>query len=408
MENDLKSYLILLVTFMANITLLLLGVNGIGNDIYGYLVGPGVYDDLNNLYSYAKTLPDPENAMQYTAFTILYGRLFEHSRIVGTTLIVIIGILMPITLLLCALKEYYKHKQFVILLLILSSYPIIFALFRGNPAIVSFLWVINSLVYYFIGRPGYSYLFLLISTLFHPAPSVFGAIFILSGYKRLLLAVTSIAVVHVILYMSLGQSLVETMSDVKLSLVVYRDGYIYGGGGDLYNNSLYMFIKLLVRGDTAMVAYVLRYIFPAMSILLLVMIYLFYRNRSLEEMVVFTLIYYIPLFLVITSPVSADYRLVYLLVPLVFMFLSGYYGVNMYLLLIIMLPKHFVFYSSYWMGLHPESVLVYPDIIKTIGVTINTIINPVLMMILFVYQDRAVAGIAKEAMRMIMVDVDDQ
>lgn len=395
MKTEIRLYLVLTIMLIVNVVMFYLGAHGVGNDIYGYLVGPGVFDDFKNIYAYAKTLPDPKNAMQYTAFTILYGRFFEHDQVLGNTLMVILGILVPIMMLIRVIKEYYNKESLFYAGFILASYPVVFAFFRGNPAIVSFLWVINSVLYFFIGRMRGSYVFLLVATLFHPAPAVFGFMFVLKGFSRLLLVAASVMLMHLLLYFALGPSLMETMSAVKASLVVYKEGYVYGGGGDLYNNSLFMLVKLLFKGDVDVLGYALKGIFPVMVMLLLLMMYMFYRDHSLQDAIAIVVVYYIPIFMAITSPVSADYRLVYLLIPIVFMFLSGYSGLNMYLLLVVILPKHFVFFSSYWIGLHPDSVWVYPDIIRTIGVTLNSYINPVLLLIAYLYRDKELSCMTK-------------
>ena len=70
------------------LTFLLISKFHIGNDILGYMFGPGRFDDFTNLILLSPNLPDNKSPIQYSAFSILFGRIFNDFKIFDNNLIV--------------------------------------------------------------------------------------------------------------------------------------------------------------------------------------------------------------------------------------------------------------------------------------------------------------------------------
>jgi len=277
--------------------------------------------------------------------------------------------------------KYVDKNRLIYIFFILSSYPVLFALFRGNPTLIAVLWTISGVLAFISGDALTSRSSLIIGSFFHPVPALFSVLFLKDGVMSFLKVGLLICVFQLVFYSILGNPLLETMTDVSLSLEKYKVDYIMGGKGDLYNNSLFFIIKIFFMDDISILNFALIFIPLFLLVVVILKAYAGYRIYGRNSALFMFGLYFVPIYLVISSPVSADYRLAYLLVPVVLMLLTRSFGLPFFLLLAALVPKHFVFFSSHWLNLHPEASLVYPDLIKTTGITLNSVLTPTLLLI---------------------------
>lgn len=381
LKNDAVVFYITFAMLFLNVVFFIIGKLGIGNDILGYMTGAGKFDDFYDLFGYASTIPSSDSPIQYTALAIIFGRIFDHHQIVGLIIILFVGIFPPIFLIKREILKYVDKNRLIYIFFILSSYPVLFALFRGNPTLIAVLWTISGVLAFISGDALTSRSSLIIGSFFHPVPALFSVLFLKDGVMSFLKVGLLICVFQLVFYSILGNPLLETMTDVSLSLEKYKVDYIMGGKGDLYNNSLFFIIKIFFMDDISILNFALIFIPLFLLVVVILKAYAGYRIYGRNSALFMFGLYFVPIYLVISSPVSADYRLAYLLVPVVLMLLTRSFGLPFFLLLAALVPKHFVFFSSHWLNLHPEASLVYPDLIKTTGITLNSVLTPTLLLI---------------------------
>jgi len=381
LKNDAVVFYITFAMLFLNVVFFIIGKLGIGNDILGYMTGAGKFDDFYDLFGYASTIPSSDSPIQYTALAIIFGRIFDHHQIVGLIIILFFGVFPPIFLIKREILKYVDKNRLIYIFFILSSYPILFALFRGNPTLIAVLWTISGVLAFISGDALTSRSSLIIGSFFHPVPALFSVLFLKDGVMSFLKVGLLICVFQLVFYSILGNPLLETMTDVSLSLEKYKVDYIMGGKGDLYNNSLFFIIKIIFMDDISILNFALIFIPLFLLVVVILKVYAGYRIYGRNSALFMFGLYFVPIYLVISSPVSADYRLAYLLVPVVLMLLTRSFGLPFFLLLAALVPKHFVFFSSHWLNLHPEASLVYPDLIKTTGITLNSVLTPTLLLI---------------------------
>jgi len=381
LKNDAVVFYITFAMLFLNVVFFIIGKLGIGNDILGYMTGAGKFDDFYDLFGYASTIPSSDSPIQYTALAIIFGRIFDHHQIVGLIIILFVGIFPPIFLIKREILKYVDKNRLIYIFFILSSYPVLFALFRGNPTLIAVLWTISGVLAFISGDALTSRSSLIIGSFFHPVPALFSVLFLKDGVMSFLKVGLLICVFQLVFYSILGNPLLETMTDVSLSLEKYKVDYIMGGKGDLYNNSLFFIIKIIFMDDISILNFALIFIPLFLLVVVILKAYAGYRIYGRNSALFMFGLYFVPIYLVISSPVSADYRLAYLLVPVVLMLLTRSFGLPFFLLLAALVPKHFVFFSSHWLNLHPEASLVYPDLIKTTGITLNSVLTPTLLLI---------------------------
>jgi hypothetical protein len=256
---------------------------------------------------------------------------------------------------------------------------VLFALFRGNAALIASLWSIAGILTFTSGNLFLSRSSFIIGSLFHPVPAFFAVLFLKDGIVSFLKIALPIGVIQLTLYSVLGKPLLEILTIVSMSLDNYKAGYIIGSAGDLYNNSLFIFFKLFFVNDVQSLNSALQLIPLFIFSWVIWKTYKGYKIYGKNSAFLMFGVYFLPICLVISSPVSADYRLSYLLIPVVLMLLTRSLGLPLFLLLAVLIPKHFVYFSTSWLGIHPDATFVYPDM-NNIGITLNSLLNPPLLL----------------------------
>ena len=139
----LKTTVILLV--FINLILFALGRLGVGNDIFGYMTQAGRFDDFFNLFNFAKELPNPNSAIQYTGVSIFLGRFFVNSQIIAT-FIAIIFVISPLMIIFYLLNQVDKNKSKLIILFLLIETTFSFSS-TSPPALTLFTFTLDMIFY---------------------------------------------------------------------------------------------------------------------------------------------------------------------------------------------------------------------------------------------------------------------
>ncbi len=375
----------------SNIFLFLLGYFGVGNDIFSSLIGWeifGRFDDFKNLSAFANRIPNKDIHIQYTSFLIYLGRILPSNFILILT--IIFGLTLPIFLIYRKVNAFRTNYGLWYVLLITMSYPFIFAFFRGNFILPAVLWAILSLLTFFLNKgsedqiqndnylPAFALVF---ASLLHPATSILSLVFVSDNFKKFLKIILSILLLNLFFYSLLDKSLSSTLLNQIESLKLYKTTYVFGGAGDLYNNSLFLLFKIIFFGNDTFLTFFLSLIPFFMGVTIFLRMISINRHYGSQNTTFLFGIYFLPVAIIILSPVSADYKLLFLYLPIIFMFIKKYYEIPFFLFLFSIMPKHFIFFSSYWLSGHPDAIMVYPDLIKTLGITLNSIINPIILFI---------------------------
>ena len=395
MNDRFKPNLILFITtiFFTFYFLFYLGNFRIGYPIFGFLTQLGKFDDFFNNYHFGKILPSYDESYVLSPFLIAFFK-FIPSKL--KMLQFILFTFFSLFLFFKTLK-FYKMKKIYILLFFLS-YPILFSVSRGNAELLSSAILFYSLVLYINSDITKSYKYFLISCLIKPTTILFIFIFkpnIIFSNMRINFIFIFINLISIIL---IEFNIVLYIDKYFAMLSNYKDAYVIGGGGTLFNNSFYGLFKWY----TVNVEFFNMTIHDAIS-----------TSKVLSSEVVNNTIEYISLklktysswsiyvigfssilcllsknfyhkILIISltsilffSPIACDYRLIYMLI-LIMIIIKNSHNFEMtsfekysYLLLlfIIIIPKHFI---SFWI-LSPS---------EFVPMTLNSLINPILLSLL--------------------------
>lgn len=383
-ENKKKINTVIFITCLVNILLFTLGVNGIGNDIWGFLTGNGKFGDFNIdiIFDVVKTHPRPNDSGQFPAFDIIYTKFFDPYKYLLLASNILIGVCIPLYLIYKLSSEKYILGLYVVIIII-TSYPFLFAFYRANPILGSTLWCTFGVFCFLDNKNRRSIFSITLASLIHPTAGIFCLIFIRDGLKNFLLSLFLIIFSQLLCYYLINYDLVSTLYNQFSSLERYKTDYVFGNYGDLYNNSLFILAKIIFYKHQSFL-----HLFLSTAPLVLAMIILIQGIRitkayGFKSFCNSMAIYYLPIWVILSTGVAADYRLLYLNIPIVFMLINNYYKLPLFLLIFACLPKHFLFFSSYWLGLHPNALLVYPSLpaITGVGVTLNSLINPAILLI---------------------------
>lgn len=380
-KKDAHIFYITSAMFFLSIIFFTIGKLGIGNDTLEGMLGSSRFNDFYAVFSYAPTIPDPVDAVQYSALSIIFGRIFGHHQLVGLIIILLVGIFLPIYLIRREILKFFDKNALIYIVFLISSYPILFAFFRGNPALIGSLWSILGVLSFISGSAFVSRYAFIFGSLFHPAPAIFSVLFLKDGIVSFIKMVLLIGLLQLLFYAALGKPLLDTLGDVNLSLEVYKAAYIIGRGGDMYGNSLFLPIKFVFGGNVQVLNIFLSFIPLFIFTIAFFKTYAEHRTYGRNSALFMFGLYFLPICLVIASPVSADYRLAYLLIPVMLMLLTRSFGLPFFLLLAVFLPKHFVYFHSEGFGMYPSATVIYPVSPTVIITTINAFLNPLLLLI---------------------------
>lgn len=336
---------------------------------FGYLmIGRGRFADFYDIVNVAKEYPNI-GGYCITPWHYSFYNLFDKLGIGANSLFIFYNaaIIILSGLLVTRLKKFYKINTNSIYFVIFS-YPALFGIWRGNTEILSFLLLFLATIYLHQKNSPKSFRWYLASVFIKPNYLINGVMFINSINKKTILqGIFFIAISFLLIFIFDNPKHVMDVSSECLAK--YVNSYIVGEGGSLFNNSLYGFIKSILYSlydyreanniSLKIYFYIIKYWWvPLGGISLYAM-----RRLSYEAFLFIVLAGFVFLY-----PISADYRLATLCIPLFFMVITNYekWKFVIYIVLIIMLPKHII-----WFRLTELDV----------NVTLNSFVNPVLLLV---------------------------
>jgi len=211
------------------------------------------------------------------------------------------------------------------------NYPILYTLDRGNIEILCFAFVL--LWFYFYQRKNFvmSGVFLGLAAGTKIFPAVFALCYLRKKQKVPLVAfLVTAALGNLLAMLLLSGGLIENIKNVLESFREFRSLLLVGTGASNYSSSLYSMLKafyyFFYEGHAGSFFYYLAFPFKWLaSIYFLFGIYLFYRIAKYvwqEKPPLWLETYLWAVSIILFPKASYDYRLLYLMLPLMLMFLK--------------------------------------------------------------------------------------
>lgn len=332
------------------------------------MIGRGRFSDFYDIIHVAKNYP---NIGSYciTPYHYYLYEIFNKLKINPNTLFITYNLAIVIlsSLVVVKLKKIFSISTNSIYLLI-YSYPVLFGLWRGNTEVLSFFLLFLASIYLYKQDATKSFKWVLFSVFTKPNFLIYAILYIKSINKKTFLQGMFFIAITFLLVLAFDNP--KHVLDISSAcLVKYVDSYIVGDGGTLFNNSLYGLIKSTMYSlysyheaniiSNSIYSNFIKFwwlIYGAIG---------FYAVRKHS--------YEASLFIIIASfiflyPISADYRLASLCIPLLFMIATNYekWKFVIYTTTVIMLPKHII-----WFRLTELDV----------NVTLNSFVNPILLLV---------------------------
>ena len=364
----------------------------------------GKFDDFFNNFHFGRILPNPKESYMMSPFLIAFFKIVPTKFKFIQFLIFIFSSLY---IYYNSLKKYKIKKIYIILFFL--SYPILFSISRGNIDLLASSFLIIFIFNFLKSDLDKSLKFLLISILLKPTNLLFIFLFkfnfLIKNFKLLFI----FFIVNLLCILIVSFDVIEYITNYFKMLSNYKDAYVIGGGGSLFNNSSWGFYKwyslnISFSGNNFFEAlsapqvlpygvyteaidaikYYLNYFNKISLIFIAISIVLNYltKNNYLKIII-------ITLTTILFSPISADYRLINILIIFLILIndfemisIAKIYKYFMILVLsIVIIPKHFI---SFWVQSPYEFV----------PMTINSLINPLMLLIaliisyLFVFKEK--------------------
>lgn len=367
------------------LVMLLISEMGMGHPLLGYLTyGRGVLDDWLNLFHLANSIPDPNALHIYPPISIVFVRAIKYLFLISD------GVWLFFFIVACCLLSLkIASKDSKIILLLLTSYPVLFGISRGNLEVIAFFLAFLGAICLLNGKTKSFVASTAAGALIKPFP----ILFLVGGthrkWKLITIAVVVYCIINIFFLYLLSNSGLDAYERFSSALGIYKRAMIFEGSGDLFNNSIFSYAWLISETRDNKILYLFQGIaiaFMFCCVLLAFMILGVRQGRSSEVFYQLVCLTFIPVAVILCVPVSADYRLCYLLITVYYLSRPGSAFANnvgarrflTFLCFLILTPKHFILYIS--PGFPP--------------ITIQSYINPLLLITLcisalfFLYKDQ--------------------
>lgn len=341
-----KEAFILAIALVQIFLILYIGNSVLGYPIFKYLIGLGRFDDFFNTISLAEKLPDAQSSYIISPALIL---LFKYIPFKLGPYVFAIYNALCISVIYFSFRKLGVNKLIGFALLV--SYPVLFAISRGNAELAVFAIVLLSISYFIKNEFRTALILILVAITIKPTSLIFLAIFPLKTllhHWRIFLAAF---LANILIISSLNLDILNFMHIYFIMLENYKLAYVYGTGGDLFNNSLFGLLKTgtylftqdsstgseeLIKGISG------TYGFLANFILLACILLVQFAKKTPFSISVWMLAASI----VFLPHVSPDYRLLYLLIPISLMLIKEHCSyienIIFYGTVILLVPKHFI------------------------------------------------------------------
>jgi hypothetical protein len=334
----------------------------------------GTFDDFENLLKIEPSSFAEGNTFGVTPFLV---DLYRQINILPTNLSIWLYSILNVLLILIILYRFLKVKFLV--LLILTSWPFIFLISRGNNDIWVFCILILLSFNLINSKTLNSILAGLLISIDPIICIVFLILFIIFNKIQAKYVLLTIVFLNAPLLIRKDLLTLENLTSFITQLIGFWNKMVVQGNGSLFSNSFDYFIKafsnlIKINPDNLSIMVLLA------IIIVLSMTFLSLLSVKLRDPY-FKYIYFgifITSYLLIFSP-SPDYKLIFLAIPMLGN-LSIQRPINNFrfeflLIISIWLPKHFIYFGA-------------SDIFS--GYTISSLINPILLLILLTYYLRRI------------------
>jgi hypothetical protein len=329
------------------------------------MVGPaGTFDDtLNQIRLSLGYFDKPTSYISVPNLVWFYEKIsgLKHSVIMTAYLMISI---LPILIIA-------RLKKRVDLLLIIGLHPILFSIFRGSFDHILALYICLGFIFISSNPINLSLPLFFAANFIKPSTAIiFGIVYLkhLKSFKLYLISI--IFTLSIILSLQIvGNGLIENAKVFLQSLQEHAHAYYYGDGGLLFNNSIFSLQKLIIykychdnECILSGVSLAINFL-SLLSVFSFIVIALLFLIKKIDTKV--TLVY-LSLIAIFLLPVSPDYRLSLLLIPLMYIILNNNNFTNFdkrffYFTFLIFIPKSFLIFK------------VGPNLNE---VTLSAILNP--------------------------------
>lgn len=350
--------------------------------IYNFLTGNGRFDDF--IGAFHREMPSSHINFIISPLMIFLTNASKAIQSLAHT------VFLSLSFILWIHGTYKITKNMTLTMLIVFTYPMWFAFFRSNSEYLAVALLLNSFAYLFFSvrnrlSQKLSLIFLLLAISIKPTTILFLVLFPLDIIRKNKAFIIFFVLLNFTAIVCNKLNIIDYAFEYYGSLRLYKLEHIIGSGGTLFNNSFYGLFKSFyllwfnqcadsecyssgIRDLTAIYSY----ISSALIIALCICSY-FVRSTILKVGILCVTISFLP-------NISADYRLLYLIVYLIFIFsdiedvISSksklLYLITVILIVLIISPKHYIYFGIF--RSYGESF------------TLQSILNPLLGFALFI------------------------
>jgi hypothetical protein len=385
-QKNRELILLCAALLIADASMLAVSKQDIGFILFDWMFSyPSFFNDWRNLYLLASQLPDPNATHLYSPPVTWFMSIASKHMSYGVSIF-----LFAVPVVLLALALWRLSGDAFVALLVICSYPFLFSVARGNMELHVFLLVFVGLLARAKNHNRLFFLLIFLASLVKPFALMFLLVAARYSWLRIIGIATISAIINVFLLYCLNNLGLDALHRYWAAAQTYERLMVFGPGGDLYNNSFYIFFGKLILDVRNPLAFPLAETI-SLALVSLTTLYsawilgVFDRtgdniSNSLEYITFIML----PILLIWCIPVSADYRLCYFLLSVYFVIFSGsqYFdgrtkGVLLLWYFLIITPKHFIYFGDELSG-----ALRYDSLKPGLHYTLQSSVNPVLMFLL--------------------------
>lgn len=372
---QIKKLRIVVITQFVLISFLFYLSNFIGLNIFKITFSQsGTFDDFENLLKLEPNSFADGKTFGVTPFLVDF---YRQINFLPVNLSIWIYSCFNLLMILFVLNRVIKSK--LLILMVLTSWPLVFLISRGNNDIWVFC-ILLLLSFNLINSKTINSI--LVGLLFSIDPIIclaFSIFFVIFNRLKAKYVLLTIVFLNAPLLIRKDLLTLENLVSFITQLIGFQNKMVVQGDGSLFSNSFNFFVKAFsnlvkFKPDDLIIVVLLFYIIVLLLTLSSLM------SAKLRDPY-FKYIYFgifITAYLLIFSP-SPDYKLIFLAIPMLGN-MSIQPPINKFrfeflLVILIWVPKHFIYFG-------------YSDIFS--GYTISTLINPILLLILFTYYLRRI------------------
>ena len=342
--------------------------------MFNYLTGPGRFDDFFNPIAYSQKDLGQMSSFTLSPLAIYFAKACSISPVASLFLFIGISLLIWFYCIRKILPKY-------LIVPLLFSYPILFSISRGNYEITISGLIFLAIIFLYFTNLKNKYTFALImitlGASLKPTCILFYFLIPINEMLKKWYIFVVFGVLNLMIIYALYPSLTMYYQSMQFTLMAYYNDYIIGGGGSMFNNSLWGLVKIfylyfggyknqfeLVQNLNLWYGFY-KYI-NLLSIALLVLLVINSKN-------ILNKIGLVTIATILLNGISADYKVIYMLiyVCLLINYLKTSEKVDNKIFFIIIasilviIPKHFLFIREF---------KIFGD-----SFTIQSIINPILL-----------------------------